>query len=82
VTTESPDLVVLDIALRGMDGWEILEAIRSRPETRDIPVLVLTAHEGNSRRRADQGGADAFVAKPFEPSEFRQKVYQLIARNP
>jgi len=82
VTTEMPDLVVLDIALRGMDGWQVLEAIRSRPETRHIPVLVLTANDGDSRSRADQGGADAFIPKPFEPYEFRQKVYELITRKP
>jgi two-component system, OmpR family, phosphate regulon response regulator PhoB len=83
VTTESPDLVVLDIALPGMDGWRVLDAIRSKPETRDIPVLVLTAYgEGDTRRRRDQGGADSYIAKPFEPPEFREKVYELIARKP
>ena len=80
VTTESPDLVVLDIGLPGIDGWQVLEAIRSRPETRDMPVLVLTAHaEGESRRRADQGGADAFITKPFQPNHLRKAVLELVA---
>ena len=79
VTTESPDLVILDIGLPGMDGWKILEAIRSQPATRDIPIVVLTAHaERESQHRADEGGADAFISKPFQPNDFRQKVLDLI----
>lgn len=80
VRTESPDLLVLDIGLPGMDGWEVLELIRRDPTTRSLPVVVLTAHaEEESRRRADAGGADAFVTKPFQPNDFRQTVLDLIA---
>ena len=83
MTTEYPDLVVLDIGLPGMNGWQVLEAIRSRPATRDIPIVVLTAHaEGDSRRRADQCGADAFITKPFQPNDFRQAILDLIAQIP
>lgn len=80
VRTESPDLLVLDIGLPGMDGWQVLDHIRSDPATRSLPVVVLTAHaEEESRRRADEGGADAFVTKPFQPNDFRQTVLDLLA---
>ncbi len=80
VTTERPDLLVLDIGLPGMDGWQVLEHIRTNPVTRSLPVVVLTAHaEEESRRRADEGGADAFVTKPFQPNDFRQTVLDLLA---
>lgn len=83
VMLESPDLVVLDIGLPGMDGWQVLEAIRSRPATRDIPIVVLTAHaEAESSRRADEGGADAFITKPFQPNDFRKTVLDLITQIP
>ncbi len=79
--TEAPDLLVLDIGLPEMDGWQVLDHLRSVPETRSLPVLVLTAHaEEESRRRADEGGADAFVTKPFQPNDFRQEVLSLLAR--
>ena len=79
--SESPDLLVLDIGLPEMDGWQVLDHLRSVPETRSLPVLVLTAHaEEESRRRADEGGADAFVTKPFQPNDFRQEVLSLLAR--
>lgn len=80
VTTEDPDLLVLDIGLPGMDGWQVLHHIRTNPVTRTLPVVVLTAHaEEESRRRADEGGADAFVTKPFQPNDFRQTVLDLLA---
>jgi CheY-like chemotaxis protein len=79
VGTESPDLVVLDIGLPGMDGWEVLDRIRRDETTHDIPVVVLTAHaEEESRRRANEGGADAFVTKPFQPNDFRTTVLSLL----
>ena len=79
--TDQPDLLVLDIGLPEMDGWEVLDRLRSDIRTKNLPVLVLTAHaEEESRRRADEGGADAFVTKPFQPNEFRQEVLNLLAR--
>jgi CheY-like chemotaxis protein len=79
VSSESPDLVVLDIGLPGMDGWEVLDRIRRDPATEKIPVVVLTAHaEEESRRRANEGGADAFVTKPFQPNDFRATVLSLL----
>lgn len=80
VRSEGHDLLVLDIGLPGMDGWQVLDQIRNDPATRALPVVVLTAHaEEESRRRADEGGADAFVTKPFQPNDFRQTVLDLLA---
>ncbi len=81
VRAEHPDLVVLDIGLPVMDGWQVLDEIRRDPRLAQLPVLVLTAHaEEESRRRADEGGADAFVTKPFQPSDLRQEVLRLLGR--
>ena len=81
VRAEEPDLVVLDIGLPVMDGWQVLDEIRRDPRLAQLPVLVLTAHaEEESRRRADEGGADAFVTKPFQPSDLRQEVLRLLGR--
>lgn len=76
---ENPDLMVLDIGLPEMDGWEVLDRLRSDPKTKSLRVLVLTAHaEEESRRRAHEGGADGFITKPFQPNELRQEVVKLV----
>lgn len=77
--SEHPDLMVLDIGLPEMDGWEVLDRLRSDPRTKSLPVLVLTAHaEEESRRRADEGGADGFVTKPFQPDELRREILGIM----
>ncbi len=79
--THPVDLVILDIALPGMDGWRVLEALRNDPATAKMPVLVLTAHAGEeSMIRAADGGADAYMAKPFSPASLRDSVRMLLER--
>ena len=83
IRQEAPDLVVLDIGLPGMDGWEVLKHLREATETASLPVVVLTAHaEEESRRRADEGGADAFITKPFHPQAFRAAVAEFLSVDP
>ena len=75
-----PDVIILDIGLPGLDGWEVLAQLRSDPSTLDIRVLVLTAHaQPEMADRAAAGGADAFMTKPFRPSDLRVSVEALLA---
>ena len=75
-----PDLMILDVGLPRMDGWEVLERIRNDERTRSMKVLVLTAHaQEETRERADRGGADAFLTKPFRPDDLRSVVLALLA---
>jgi len=74
-----PDLLILDVGLPRMDGWGVLDRIRADVRTRNLKVLVLTAHaQEETRERADRGGADAFITKPFRPEELRRVVESLI----
>jgi CheY-like chemotaxis protein len=74
-----PDLMILDVGLPQMDGWEVLEHLRSDPRTRSLKVLVLTAHaQEETRERADRSGADAFITKPFRPDDLRSLVLRLV----
>ena len=76
---DQPDLLILDVGLPKMDGWQVLDRIRSDMRTRNLKVLVLTAHaQEETRERADRGGADAFVTKPFRPDELRTVAESLI----
>ncbi|MCB2224172.1 MAG: response regulator [Actinobacteria bacterium] len=78
--TDLPDLLILDVGLPKMDGWQVLERIRGDLRTRHLKVIVLTAHaQEETRQRADRGGADAFVTKPFRPDELRKVAEGLLA---
>jgi CheY-like chemotaxis protein len=74
-----PDLLILDVGLPRMDGWEVLERIRTDDRTKGVKVLVLTAHaQEETRERADRGGADAFLTKPFRPDDLRTVALGLL----
>lgn len=74
-----PDLIVLDIALPGMDGWEVLRALRADAKTQHIPVLVITAHDtAETRYKADHAQADGFVGKPFDLDQLRNEANRLV----
>ena len=74
-----PDLLILDVGLPQMDGWEVLEHLRSDPRSRALKVLMLTAHaQEETRERADRSGADGFITKPFRPDDLRRIVLGLL----
>jgi CheY-like chemotaxis protein len=77
--SELPDIIVLDVGLPGIDGWEVLRHLRSGEDTKDIKVLVLTAHaQPEIAEQAVQGGADDFMTKPFRPVELRERIEKLL----
>ena len=76
---DPPDLLILDVGLPRMDGWQVLDHIRGDIRTRNLRVLVLTAHaQEETRERANRGGADGFVTKPFRPDELRRIAVGLL----
>ncbi len=73
-----PDVVVLDVGLPVMDGWEVLSHLRADSGMDGVKVLVLTAHaQDQTRERAVKCGADGFLTKPFRPDELRSAVIEL-----
>ena len=76
---DPPDLVILDHMLPGMSGLEILTAVRADPESRDLPVMMLTAR-GRDREMAEQAGADRFMTKPFSNAEIVSEVRAMLGR--
>lgn len=81
VEADPPDLVVLDLMLPEMSGLDVLRTLRSRKETRELPVIVLTARrEEEDRIRGLELGADDYVSKPFSPRELVLRVEAVLRR--
>jgi two-component system alkaline phosphatase synthesis response regulator PhoP len=79
VRNQLPDLIVLDLMLPGIDGYEVLETLAKDDSTAKIPVLVLTAKSLRAdRERSRQLGAAAFLTKPFLPAELCDMVDELL----
>lgn len=79
IQAEGPDIVILDIGLPGMDGWEVLAALRAEADTADVPVIVLTAHgRASVQDEASDRGANMALSKPFNPVDFREAVTSLL----
>jgi DNA-binding response OmpR family regulator len=76
---EAPDLVILDVNMPGMTGWEFCAILRRQSSTREVPVLFLTGRsEVKDRITAMQLGGSDFLTKPFGAEELRKKVRSLI----
>jgi two-component system phosphate regulon response regulator PhoB len=81
VGEERPDLIVLDWMLPGISGIEVCRLLRSRPETRDIPVIMLTARgEETERVRGLATGADDYIVKPFSVPELMARIKTILRR--
>ena len=81
VEAQVPDLVVLDLMLPGRSGFEVLEELRRREETRDVGVILLTARrEEPDRIRGLASGADDYLTKPFSPEELVLRVGAVLRR--
>lgn len=78
---QSPDLVVLDVQLPGMDGYAVCRELRREPRGRDMPVLMVSGHEDEaSIRRAHEAGANDFIVKTSGWRAFAERVAQLLPR--
>jgi CheY-like chemotaxis protein len=78
--SERPDLVLMDLEMPGIDGWEATRRLKSNPETRDIPVIALSAHAlAGSREKALAAGCDEFDTKPIEFDRLLATMRRVLA---
>ena len=76
---EPPSLILMDMSLPGIDGWEAARQLKAMPETRRIPVIALTAHAmSGDREKALAAGCDDFDTKPIELSRLVEKIEALL----
>ena len=76
----TPDLILLDVTMPKLDGWEVLHFLRLRPETAEVPVMMLTtaAQKVDLEHGASLGCSD-YLTKPFTPSDLRAHVERMLA---
>jgi two-component system, cell cycle response regulator DivK len=75
-----PDIILMDLQLPGMDGWEVSRRLKADARTRHIPIIALTAHAMQSEReRALVSGCDGFLSKPCSPPDVGAEIARLLA---
>jgi two-component system cell cycle response regulator DivK len=77
--TENPDLILMDISLPVMDGWEVTRLLKANEATRQIPIIALTAHAlVTDRTKAFEAGCDDYDTKPIEFGRLSEKIDNLL----
>ena len=78
--SEHPDIILMDLEMPGVDGWEATRRLKANPQTRDIPIIALSAHAlAGSREKALAAGCDEFDTKPVEFERLLATLRRLLA---
>lgn len=78
IKEEKPDAIVLDLMLPGVNGYQVCQQLKTMEETKDIPIIVLTAKTGEEdKERAWEAGADSYLTKPIRPEELWQEIQKF-----
>jgi two-component system cell cycle response regulator DivK len=77
--THRPELILMDIQLPGIDGYEATRRIKANPSLRKVPIIVVTSYAlSGDDEKAFEAGCDAYVAKPFSPRELLAKIREYV----
>src|SRR5690242_8573198 len=76
---EQPDLILMDLSIPGVDGWEVTRRLKSDERSKAIPIIALTAHAmRGDEERALQAGCDGYLAKPISPKKVVEEVKRIL----
>lgn len=77
VSKFKPDIILLDVLISGTDGREVCKELKKVKSTKDIPVLIISAHPG-ANKNAEESGADGFIAKPFDMEQLLTAINKAL----
>ena len=77
---EAPDLILLDIMMPGMNGWQVFKKLRKNAEWKKIPIVFLTAKTDNTSKAFGKILAEAYIEKPFEPNDLKERVDKILEK--
>jgi two-component system cell cycle response regulator DivK len=78
-TSEKPDLILMDLSIPGVDGWEVTRRLKAQDASKAIPIIALTAHAmRGDEERALQAGCDGYLAKPISPKKVVEEVKRYL----
>ena len=79
---ERPDVILLDVLLPGMSGFEVSKRLKADEETKDIPIIMVTALIGtDAEEKGMERGAKYFISKPFDPEELVSEINKIVRKN-
>jgi two-component system cell cycle response regulator DivK len=79
VAADPPDLILMDLSIPGIDGWECARRLKADPKTKAIPIIALTAHAmRGDEERALQAGCDGYLSKPISPKKVAEIVKERL----
>jgi two-component system cell cycle response regulator DivK len=79
VAEERPDLILMDLSIPGIDGWECTRRLKNDPGTKSIPIIALTAHAmRGDEERARAAGCDGYLSKPISPKKVVEEVHAFL----
>jgi two-component system, cell cycle response regulator DivK len=74
-----PDLILMDVSIPGIDGWEATRMLKEDEQTAEVPIVALTAHAlATDRARAEEVGCDGYLAKPVEPRRVIEEIERVL----
>ncbi len=81
VTAEKPNIIILDVEMPKLNGWQVCEKIRANPNLKDVPVIILSAYaQPEHIKRGLQAGANLYMTKPFKMDELEDNLRKLLKK--
>lgn len=81
--TEAPDVILLDLVMPVMDGYEACRRLKQMPQAKDIPIILFTASDAKDiKKKVEDLGAFDYIVKPFEPEELLKRITQALKSRP
>jgi CheY-like chemotaxis protein len=81
--TEAPDLILMDLRLPGIDGWEATRRLKATPQTKTVPVIALSAHAmAGDREKALAAGCDDYHTKPVDFAKLLERIQAILGKTP